>query len=191
LAKIGPPPRRACRPSWSLEPVRSQSSLCGVESLPSDPETRTTGEGSTASTGAEGDGGTLRVVVVVVAGGGAVVAVLGVREGCVGLVGLLVAGTCRDEEGVTWAGVLATGGNSRRPAVSGSEARPMRWRTSWLVPQVIAAASPIPSTARTATSRVRREALMGLPPGIRAPRPRRRPGDSPDSPHRARPSQGS
>jgi hypothetical protein len=63
------------------------------------------------------------------------------------------------------AGVRPTGGSSRRPAVSGSKARPMRWRTSWLVPQVIPAASAIPSTATTTRRTGRRRALMVRPAG--------------------------
>ena len=69
----------------------------------------------------------------------------------------------------------------------------MRWRTSWLVPQVIAAATAIPRTARTTTKTVRRRALMGrrrklkhrdctaaraIPQlGVSVPGPRQRPGD--------------
>ena len=75
---------------------------------------------------------------------------------------------------VACVGVLVTGGSSRCPAVSGSEARPMRWRTSWLVRQVIAAATAIPSTATNATSMPLRRGLTGHPAETRAPRPRHR-----------------
>jgi len=47
-------------------------------------------------------------------------------------------------------GVLATGGASRLPAASGSEERPMCWLVSWLVAQVIPAASAMPSSAASA-----------------------------------------
>lgn len=48
------------------------------------------------------------------------------------------------------AGRSATGGARRLPAEIGSEEIPMRWLVSWLVAQVMAAASTIPSSAARA-----------------------------------------
>lgn len=158
-----------------------QSSRWEVESLLvlSPPERRTIGgtDSMGGPAGTEDTGGPLDLVLGSSDRGGALLgeaggdeaARLGAGEDCV-LLGEFVfdAGVVADP--VPTCPVGAAGANSRRPAVSGSEAKPMRWLTSWLVPQVIAAASAIPSVAASATSRLRRSGLIG-----RSTRTRERP----------------
>jgi hypothetical protein len=155
-----------------------QSSRWEVESLlvRSPPERRTIGgtDSMGGPAGTEDTGGPLDLVLCSSDWGGALLgeaggdeaARLGVGEDCV-LLGEFVfdAGVVADP-----VPTCPAGANSRRPAVSGSEAKPMRWLTSWLVPQVIAAASAIPSVAASATSRLRRSGLIA-----RSTRTRERP----------------
>ena len=71
-----------------------------------------------------------------------------------GVRGEVLAGGCVRVGAVVRRAPVGGGGASRRPAVSGSEPRPMCWLVSWLVAKLMPAASTMPSTAARAQSAV-------------------------------------